>query len=242
MAIGIGTGMMAGGLTSMISDIASSAMTGFYNAREAKKARRWARDMYSKRYQMTMADMAKAGLNPILAYQQGAGSVPSAAQASFGGVTGSGARAIQAVESGGRAALRYSQRQALKRAPELANDLTAAGTRDVQSKIHERDLHREAFRAEIPAHLANAREAAESVRLENQERRLRDHWLRSDEGQYYFRMEQRNRALSPLAAGVGALGGLGLGAFRTFGGRGLRRLPRRVPKTVRESWNQRRGY
>lgn len=43
----------------------------------------WAEHMYDTRYQKTMQDMRKAGLNPILAYQQGAGSAPSG-----GGVPG----------------------------------------------------------------------------------------------------------------------------------------------------------
>ncbi len=68
---------------------------------EAKKQRRWAQDMYQHRYQYTMADMKKAGLNPILAYQQGAGNFGSgaSAQAPAGGSSmGSSAAAGVAAE------------------------------------------------------------------------------------------------------------------------------------------------
>lgn len=49
---------------------------------DAKLAYQRNLDAYGSRYQMTMADMAKAGLNPILAASQGVGGVPSAQPAS----------------------------------------------------------------------------------------------------------------------------------------------------------------
>ena len=54
--------------------------------KKAKKLMReqmiWDQTMYKSRYQMTMGDMAKAGLNPILAYQQGTGgNMPGASAA-----------------------------------------------------------------------------------------------------------------------------------------------------------------
>ncbi len=57
---------------------------------EASRNRDWQAQMYGQRYQITMDDMRRAGLNPMLAYSQGVGSSPSgsmAAQGDFGGGT-----------------------------------------------------------------------------------------------------------------------------------------------------------
>jgi len=49
---------------------------------EAEISRDWQTEMSNTRYQRTMDDMSNAGLNPILAYQQGGGPLPAGAQAS----------------------------------------------------------------------------------------------------------------------------------------------------------------
>lgn len=63
-----------------------------FNAAEAEKARSWQESMRNSAYQATMSDMQKAGLNPILAYAQGASATPvaSSATASSVGSTSSG--------------------------------------------------------------------------------------------------------------------------------------------------------
>lgn len=52
-----------------------------YNSAEAQKNRDWQERMSNTAYQRAMEDMKKAGLNPILAYQQGGASTPSGSQA-----------------------------------------------------------------------------------------------------------------------------------------------------------------
>lgn len=69
-------------------NIVSDILVNAYNVRESRKAQRraiaFAREVLQNRYQYTMADMEKAGLNPMLAYQQGtSGAMGSAPGASF---------------------------------------------------------------------------------------------------------------------------------------------------------------
>lgn len=52
----------------------------------AEENRAWQEYMASTRYQRTMADMRAAGLNPILAYKQGGGPVPSGNVANVGNI------------------------------------------------------------------------------------------------------------------------------------------------------------
>lgn len=57
-------------------------ITREFNAAEAQKLREWQERLSNTSYQRAMRDMMQAGLNPILAFQQGGATVPSGSSAS----------------------------------------------------------------------------------------------------------------------------------------------------------------
>lgn len=74
----------------MAYQTASAERAMQFNAEEAQKNRDWQERMSNTQYQRAMADMKKAGLNPILAYTQGGAGVPSGATASGYAMSGAG--------------------------------------------------------------------------------------------------------------------------------------------------------
>lgn len=60
------------GVAAALGSVAGSVISGLFKKSAAKKAYKRTRKLRRSAYQDTMGDMAKAGLNPILAYKQGA--------------------------------------------------------------------------------------------------------------------------------------------------------------------------
>ena len=71
------------GIYNQISNNAAMA----YNSAEAAKNRAWQEQMSNTAYQRAVADMRKAGINPILAYQQGGASTPGGGQGTISGAS-----------------------------------------------------------------------------------------------------------------------------------------------------------
>lgn len=69
-----------------------------FNAHQAAIQRHWATEMAGSSYQRAVKDLQAAGLNPMLAYQQGGAATPSGASAS--GPAASGAMASSGAASG----------------------------------------------------------------------------------------------------------------------------------------------
>lgn len=64
---------------------AASLGGAMMTSNSAMEAAKMSRENYQHRYQWTMADMRKAGLNPIFAYQTGVGSSPAGVPANLSG-------------------------------------------------------------------------------------------------------------------------------------------------------------
>ena len=80
-----GGALISGGL-----GLVGGAMTNSANQKIANRQMAFQEEMSSTAYQRAMADMEKAGLNPILAYSQGGASTPSGS--SYSAVNSIGAR------------------------------------------------------------------------------------------------------------------------------------------------------
>lgn len=115
--MGAFSGFAAGG-AGAVGGIIGSAISAAASAKEAKKQRDFQETMYKSRYQNTMADMKLAGLNPILAYQQGVGgNVPGAMGQvpDFGASSARGAEAaVKAFKGKGEKQLLAAQTEAAK--------------------------------------------------------------------------------------------------------------------------------
>ena len=94
-------GLAAGALGAGAS-LAGGILANNASAKAAKEMMEFQEKMFRSRYQMTMADMRKAGLNPILAGSMGVGSSPTGASYEAQNVGAGVADALQAGASSAR--------------------------------------------------------------------------------------------------------------------------------------------
>lgn len=76
--------MVWGAIASAAGNLVGQAASNIWSSAEANKNRSWQEYMSNTQYQRAMADMKKAGLNPILAYKMGGAPMGSGSMANIG--------------------------------------------------------------------------------------------------------------------------------------------------------------
>ena len=102
---GLGTGLVTGAL-----DYFSAKDTQSKQKKVAREQMAFQERMANTRYQRTMKDMKAAGLNPMLAFSQGGGPVPSGAQPNLVTPT-PGASSAKGMQAGQTASLQSMQKK-----------------------------------------------------------------------------------------------------------------------------------
>lgn len=200
------------------AQLGSSLLGGLFSAKGAKKQNAAAlaaaqaqmdfqREMYGSRYQMTMADMKAAGLNPILAYQQGVGSSPGGASyspvnvgaAGVSGAVGAG----EALGAGLTSALSTRRlQQELRNMREMENK-TAEEAKTARSLGWRHDvegaLARERQKTEQETQ-KNIREQNRALKYENYLKYLDYKFFSTETGKTLRDVDRIGRALNPFAS------------------------------------------
>jgi len=188
------------------------AVLGFLGAERANDSREkiaaeanaFAAQQYATRYQTTVKDLTAAGLNPMLAYSQGAGSAPSGQQAQ--GIENSVASAVDAHQKG-------AQRDLLRKQLEQVDaDIVLKNAQAAQAESQAKLNSATASKAEMEEGLSGARKINELIdtvrRGETQSTGIR---TQQELGKYYFSQVQVNKATLPRIASEIVLNGANAG-------------------------------
>lgn len=231
-------GAAIGGLAGLIG----AGISAGVSSSEAKKQRKWAQAMYSKRYQMTMTDMRRAGLNPILAARQGPGAVPAGA---VGQIPNLGEAMTSGMSRGAQTQTERARRKQLNAAAGLAENQG--------SLIHEQSLlanaqrgtqfsQQEALARSAARDAAQARQYNAEASISEQRAKflLENPWV-----QYARELgEAGGRVATALSAFT--LGGVATGAGRKIGGAIGRRGSGRGSNNIRfkdeDQWRELNDY
>lgn len=179
----------------------------------ARKQRRFVREQYNARYQNTMLDMKNAGLNPILAYQQGVGT-PGAA-ASGQGFMGEGAGSIMGgIGSMMGAGASQSQASSQKKLRTQQGLLVGAQTSAQEAAGRQSDSQTRLNDATAIGAVHNARAAGTAADFLELERARREREAAFDESLPGRVLGHIGRATGLVGPAVGGLIGYKMGAGR----------------------------
>lgn len=167
------------------------------SAKQAKKNRQWQRKNYKHRYQWTMKDMRKAGLNPILAAGSGLGGGGSAGPGATGQVPDLAQSMSSAADVGTKAKVGTSQKALLQEQVTTAKTqqtLNAASESKAQADARLADKHNIIQDAKLPEAIAGREAAALAERaLTTGKEAWRSHQEKKDAVKQRKIEEQRRR-------------------------------------------------
>lgn len=102
-----------------------SLLSNIFGSNSAQKQMDFQKEMYGSRYQMQMADMQKAGLNPMLSYMQSPGSAPGGTSFTPSNV---GAAAMEGYQSASNSATTNAMRTS-----QVANMVADTGLKEANA-------------------------------------------------------------------------------------------------------------
>lgn len=120
-------GAIGGSVIGTAGNLWGASKQNTFNAEQALKQMLFQERAYKNRYQWQVEDMKKAGLNPALAYSQGAGSSPSGASAQSADLSSIGTKAINS-------ALAIKMNKATVENLEKTNEKISAETQNVEAQ------------------------------------------------------------------------------------------------------------
>lgn len=106
-----------------------------FNSAEAAKSRDWQEEMRRTQYQTTVSDLKAAGLNPMLAYQQGGAGTPSGATAANSSMPTIGNKVTAALSAGAQAA-QIMNIKAQTEKTEADTKVSEATAKQVEAQTH----------------------------------------------------------------------------------------------------------
>lgn len=156
-----GIGGLVGGILGNKSAADAARENREFQSAEADKQMAFQERMSNSAYTRSMADMKRAGLNPMLAYSQGGASTPS-------GAAGSGSAAVvsDALGKGISSAIEARRLQRELEATKSQTDLNAAAAKTQAAQTKLNLTNAKVAEAELPAIEARAELDAEKAKID----------------------------------------------------------------------------
>lgn len=192
-----------GAIGGAVLNLAENRQKGQINSLLAKDQRSWEEQMSSTAYRRAMNDMKLAGLNPILAYQQGGASTPSGAAGSIGGgstIGGAMSSAVQAEKASAEIKnveqMTYNIDADTDKKRQEAFQTNASAREILERERLNRELQRQARE-----NAEKARAETKAINLDNEKRKADALIYSTKYGEFLRWLEATKNAASPFISG-----------------------------------------